>query len=102
MAAEFYKTSYSSSSAKKRGRSFAGFVVDSIVFVVTVAVVALFLTTLFVPKIDPHKADELSTLGLVAPFVYAAVLMLTLYWIIRWRVWRLPQRNRPSRHGRSF
>lgn len=87
MAADFYKTSYSSSSAKKRGRSFVGFIVDSLVFVVTIAVVALFIVTLFASKMDPHRADELSTLGLVAPFVYAAVLMLTLYWVIRWRVW---------------
>jgi endonuclease/exonuclease/phosphatase family metal-dependent hydrolase len=87
MAAEFYKTSYSSSSAKKRGRSFIGYVVDSLLLLVTIAVVVLFFLTLVVPKIDPHKAEKLSTLGLVAPFVYAAVLMFTLYWIIRWRVW---------------
>ena len=54
MAAEFYKTSYSSSSAKKRGRSFAGFVVDSIVFVVTVAVVALFRSVCVCSGADAH------------------------------------------------
>ena len=78
MAAEFYKTSYSSSSAKKRGRSFIGYVVDSLLLIATIAVVVLFFLTLVVPKIDPHRAGELSTLGLVAPFVYAAVLMFFL------------------------
>lgn len=87
MAAEFYKTSYSSSSRKQGERSFLGFIIDSLFFVVTIAVVALFFVTLFIPLINPHKAQELSTIGLVAPFVYAAVLLLTLYWIVRWRVW---------------
>ena len=87
MAAEFYNSSFSSDKRKRRGRSFIGFVVDSLVFVVTLAVVTLFFITLFIPSIDPHKAEELSTLGLVAPFTYVAVLLLMLYWIVRWRVW---------------
>ena len=33
----------------------------------------------------PARAQELSTLGLVAPFTYTAVLLLMLYWIARWR-----------------
>ena len=85
--AEFYNTSYSSTSRNKRGRSFIGYVVDALVLVATIAVVTLFFITLFIPNINPHKAEELSTIGLIAPFVYAAVLLLTLYWIIRWRVW---------------
>ncbi|MBO5464191.1 MAG: endonuclease/exonuclease/phosphatase family protein [Alistipes sp.] len=87
MAAEFYNTSYSSTKRKKGGNSFLGLLADSLFFVVTIGVVALFLITLFIPTINPHKAEELSTIGLVAPFVYVAVLFLTLYWIMRWRVW---------------
>lgn len=87
MAAEFYNSSYSSNQRRKGGRSVGGIMLDTLIFVVTIAVVALFVLTLFIPVINPHKAQELSTIGLVAPFTYAVVLVLTLYWILRWRVW---------------
>lgn len=87
MAAEFYNSSYSSNQRRKGGRSVGGIMLDTLIFVVTIAVVALFVLTLFIPTINPHKAQELSTIGLVAPFTYSALLVLTLYWILRWRVW---------------
>lgn len=87
MAAEFYNSSYSSNQRRKGGRSVGGIMLDTLIFVVTIAVVSLFVLTLFIPTINPHKAQELSTIGLVAPFTYSALLVLTLYWILRWRVW---------------
>lgn len=87
MAAEFYNSSYSSNQRRKGGRSVGGIMLDTLIFVVTIAVAALFVLTLFIPTINPHKVQELSTIGLVAPFTYSALLVLTLYWILRWRVW---------------
>ena len=85
--ADYYKTSFSSSGAgRRRKRSAAGYVVDIFAGVVTVVVAALFITTLFVPTLDPREWNEVSTLGLIAPFIYVAQVALTLYWIVRWRL----------------
>lgn len=86
MAAEYYKTTYGAEHRAKKGRSVFGVLLDSVMFLVTLAVVALFIATLIIPNINPVRAQELSTLGLIAPFTYAAILVLTLYWIVRWRV----------------
>ena len=85
--ADYYKTSYSSAGGgRRRKRSAAGYVVDVFAGVVTFVVAALFITTLFVPTLDPREWNEVSTLGLVAPFIYVAQVALTLYWIVRWRM----------------
>ena len=84
--ADYYKTSYSSSGGRRRNqRSAAGLIVDILVGVVTLVVVALFITTLFVPTLDPRECGEISTLGLVAPFIYVIQTLLMFYWIVRWR-----------------
>ena len=84
--ADFYRNDYGSAARRRPRRSAVGWVADAVMLVVTLAVTAVFVITLLVPVIDPHVSDKLSTVGLVAPFVYAAQLLLTLYWIIRWRV----------------
>ena len=84
--ADYYKTSYTSSGGRRRNqRSAAGLFVDILVGVVTLVVVALFITTLFVPTLDPRECGEISTLGLVAPFIYVIQTLLMFYWIVRWR-----------------
>ena len=83
--AEYYRNDYGSSERRRHRRSALGTVVDGVMAVVTLAVAAVFVLTLLVPVVDPHESGELSTVGLVAPFVYAGQLLLTLYWIIRWR-----------------
>ncbi len=40
---------------------------------------------LFVPYVDPGSVWFFPVLGLAAPAVYVASVVLTLYWIIRWR-----------------
>ena len=84
--ADYYKTSYTSSGGRRRKQhSAAGLFVDILVGVVTLVVVALFITTLFVPTLDPRECGEISTLGLVAPFIYVIQTLLMFYWIVRWR-----------------
>ncbi|MBO5331603.1 MAG: endonuclease/exonuclease/phosphatase family protein [Alistipes sp.] len=83
---DYYKSSYTSSGGRRRNqRSATGLIIDILVGVITLVVVALFLTTLFVPSLDPRQHGEVSTLGLVAPIIYAMQAALTLYWIVRWR-----------------
>ena len=84
--ADYYKTSYSSVGGRRRNqRSAAGLIVDILFGIISLVVVVLFLTTLFVPTLDPREYGEVSTLGLVAPIIYVAQVVLTLYWIVRWR-----------------
>lgn len=83
---DYYKSSYTSSGGRRRNqRSATGLIIDIFVGVITLVVVALFLITLFVPSLDPRQHGEVSTLGLVAPIIYAMQAALTLYWIVRWR-----------------
>lgn len=81
--ADYYKTTYGSE--RRKGRSVLGVLLDLVMLVVSLGIVVLFLMTLIVPTMHPARAQELSTLGLVAPFTYTAVLLLMLYWIARWR-----------------
>ena len=84
--ADYYRTTYGSERGRKGGRSVLGSLLDVVMLVVTLGVIVLFMMTLIVPTIHPARSEEFSTLGLVAPFTYAAVLLLMLYWIARWRV----------------
>lgn len=85
--ADYYGSTYSSSSGhRKNQRSATGLLLDVVMGVVTLCVLLLFVTMLFVPTLDPREWGWVSTLGLIAPFVYVAQALLTLYWIVRWRV----------------
>ena len=83
--AEYYGKTYSSL-ARNRRRSALGLLIDMMMGVVSLCVVVLFIATLFVPVLDPREWGEITTLGLVAPFIYAAQAFVTLYWIVRWKV----------------
>ena len=84
--ADFYKTNYGSSAGRRRNQGTAiGLLVDIIFSVVSLIVAVLFIMVLFVPRLDPREWGDVSTLGLIAPFIYAAQTALTLYWIMRWR-----------------
>lgn len=80
---DFYSGSYGS--RKKQQRSAFGLLADAVMMVVTIPVILLFVTLLFVPHVNPNSSGVFSILGLIAPFVYAAMLVMTLYWIVRWR-----------------
>ena len=85
--ADYYGKTYSSSRRARRKRSAIGNLIDVVMGVVTIGVATLFILTLIVPRLDPREYNELSTLGLIAPFVYIAQTLLTLYWFLRWRLW---------------
>ena len=85
--AEYYRTTYTTERRQKRSRSIVGTLLDVVMFLVSLVVVGAFILTLFVPTIDPRNHGFLSTLGHVAPFVYAAQVVITLYWVVRWRLW---------------
>ena len=85
MASEFYRTTYGAERGQQR--SLLGIMFDVVMAVMTIIVAATFFLTLILPTLDPRSCNELSTLGLIAPFVYVAQAVVTIYWIVRWRPW---------------
>lgn len=83
--ADYYRTTYGSEERRQQ-KSVLGVFLDTLMLVVTVVVAIVFIATLFVPMLDPRGWGEVTTLGLVAPFVYVAQLVVMLYWIMRWRL----------------
>lgn len=58
---------------------------DGVITLLTVAMAVLLAATYLVPHINPGRIWFLPVLGLAAPAVYVASVVLMLYWIIRWR-----------------
>ena len=85
---DYYNGLYGS--RKKEHKSPFAILVDAIAVVLTIPAVLLFILLLFVPVIDPNSAGIISTLGLVAPFIYALLFVLTLYWMLRWHWMAIP------------
>ncbi len=70
--------------AKRRHGLVMGAVDLCVTFVTAVVAVTMALT-LLVPYVNPARVWFFSVLGLAAPVVYVATVVLALYWIIRWR-----------------
>ncbi len=85
---DYYNGVYGS--RKKDHRSPFATLADAIMMVVSIPVALLFLLLLFVPVINPNSAGIISTLGLIAPFIYVLLFILTLYWLLRWRWVAIP------------
>lgn len=83
MAAEFYSDFTRHEAPQKRSllvRLLDGcMLLASIVFGVALAL------TLVVPFVNPSRVFFFPLLGLIAPAVYVAAVILALYWIVRWQ-----------------
>ena len=84
---EYYRTTYASGRKPKDSRSVVGILLDMVIFPVSLAVVTVFILTLLVPSVDPRNHGLWSILGHVAPFIYVAQIIVTLYWVVRWCLW---------------
>lgn len=84
--AEYYRDITSYDDRPKKRRSLAGVILDIVMTVVSLCVAVAFVVALLVPVISPEKTGWISTVGLIAPYIYAAQLLMTLYWIVRWRM----------------
>lgn len=60
-------------------------IIDFTLYVVTFAAIAALALTYFAPHVNPNRTPWFAFLGLAAPVVYLANLLLMLYWTIRWR-----------------
>lgn len=68
-----------------RRRSLLSWLADGVLTLLSLAVGVTMTVTLLVPYVNPARGWIFPVLGLVAPALYVAALMLALYWIIRWR-----------------
>lgn len=77
---------YGNGDGRRRSRrSLFGRAADGVLVVLTIAAGAALVLTLAAPFVPPGRLWIFPVLGLVAPAVYVGVLLLTLYWIVRWR-----------------
>lgn len=83
MAKEYY--SDYKRSAEPRHRSLPMRIFDGCMTALSFVVGATMLLTLLVPHVNPAKVAIFPILGLTAPAIYIATLVLALFWIIRWR-----------------
>ena len=61
---------------------------DLVMTLLTVVVGATMAVTYFVPYVNPAGVWFFPLLGLAAPAIYVATVILALYWVIRWRLLR--------------
>ena len=87
MSREYYDD-YRHGASRKRRKSLPGSVFNGVMLILSVATGAAMIVTLLAPFVHPGRIWIFPVLGLVAPAVYVFTLLITLYWIIRWR-WRI-------------
>lgn len=83
MAKEFY-SDYTRFEKPQR-RSLLIRIFDGCMTALSIVVGATMLLTLLVPYVHPAKVAIFPILGLTAPAIYIATVVLALFWIIRWR-----------------
>lgn len=88
MSGEFYKNDYGSRRGEKPHRSLLMWLLDLVMTLLTVVVGATMAVTYFVPYVNPAEVWFFPLLGLAAPAIYVATVILALYWVIRWRLLR--------------
>ena len=86
MSDYYYSSPHESNTGRKnRRRSLSGRLFDFVMVIISIVVSVLVLLTLLAPVVNPHRMWILSLLALGAPLIYATLILLILYWIIRWR-----------------
>lgn len=70
---------------EKPRRTWFGRLFDSMMSVLTLLVAVALVLTYIAPYVNPASVWVFSILGLAAPATYLAAVLLTLYWVVRWR-----------------
>lgn len=70
---------------RKLSSSMLLFLCDTVAFVATVVLAVAIVVCLLTPNISPEKMGILSIVVLAAPIIYIVQIIMTLYWILRWR-----------------
>ncbi|MEG1701001.1 MAG: endonuclease/exonuclease/phosphatase family protein [Alistipes sp.] len=80
-----YYTEYGGKRDKKSRSVLLLRLFDVLMTVVTAVVAVTMVVTYLVPYVNPARVWFFPVLGLAAPAIYVATVVLMLYWIIRWR-----------------
>lgn len=88
MSDAYYKSDYATRRGEKPRRSLFVWLLDLVMTLLTLAVGATMAVTYFVPYVNPSEVWFFPVLGLAAPAIYVATVILALYWVIRWRLLR--------------
>ena len=86
MAGELYNGGYGEAPRGRGGLLLA--LLDLAALLLSVVTAVAMAAVFFVPRVHPSHLWILPVLGLVAPAIYVLTVVLTLYWIIRWRLKR--------------
>ncbi len=62
-------------------------IVDYVMLFISAVSSILLVVVLFSPYVHPEKMSLIAIVGLLTPVIYLSTLLLTLFWIIRWK-WR--------------
>ena len=81
---EYYYNDYGRADTTERRHSLLGRIVDGVMMILSVVAGLAMIFTLLAPYIHPSRYWIFPVFGLIAPAVYAVVVLFTLYWIIRW------------------
>ncbi|WP_295962162.1 endonuclease/exonuclease/phosphatase family protein [uncultured Alistipes sp.] len=88
MADTYYRDDYGRRRGDKPRRSLFVWLLDAVMTLLTLVVGAAMAVTYCVPYVNPSEVWFFPVLGLAAPAIYVATVILALYWIIRWRLLR--------------
>lgn len=86
MSRNDYYGGYSSSRKPSNRKSGISLLFDAFFLVVSLIVAGLFIVLLIAPTIAPASIGAFAALGLYSLYLYVAMLTLTLYWLVRWRL----------------
>lgn len=82
---DYYYASPNDPERRSKRHSLAGRLFDFVMVIVSIVLMLLTLLALLAPVVSPHRMWILSLLGLGAPLLYVALVVMILYWVIRWR-----------------
>lgn len=82
---DVYYNEFERPGVKKRRRSLLSRLFDLLLTLLSIVVCIALVLTYAVPFVNPGAVWFFPVLGLAAPGIYVGAVVLTLYWIIRWR-----------------
>lgn len=85
MSDKAYYDDFGPHSGQIRERGLGIRLFDFLMLLCSAGIGGVMVMTYFVPYVNPGRVWFLPVLGLAAPAVYVATVLLMLYWIIRWR-----------------
>ncbi len=83
--AEYYYHNSSRREVKKRRNPLIVRIMDLVLIVATMAIFVAMLVTLLAPYMHPSTSWIFPIIGLFTPIIYIISLLLTLYWVVRWK-----------------